>query len=71
VSAGQTTAQSLLEAALRQSGLSLRKFANQKLARDERTARRWRSGDMPIPGIVQRWLREYLAGRSDALVDVE
>jgi hypothetical protein len=51
----------LLERALELSGCSLRAFAEDVLARDERTVRRWRSGDAPIPALALRWLRRYVA----------
>lgn len=56
-----TDPRALLEAAVDRSGLSLRRFAAELLARDERTARRWRAGESPIPESVQRWLQRYLA----------
>jgi hypothetical protein len=56
-----TDPRALLEAAVARSGLSLRAFARERLARDERTARRWRAGETPIPEAVLRWLRRYLA----------
>lgn len=52
-----------LEAALTRSGLSLRAFAERVVSRDERTVRRWRSGDAPIPEHADEWLRQYVAGR--------
>lgn len=52
-----------LEAALARSGLSLRRFAIEVLGRDERTVRRWRSGDSPIPEIAAAWLVAYVDGR--------
>ena len=53
----------VLEAALTKSGLSLRRFATDVLSRDERTVRRWRSGDSPIPDTAADWLAEYAEGR--------
>ena len=54
----------LLERALALSGLSLRAFAEDVLARDERTVRRWRSGEIAIPAIVRRWLTRYVREQS-------
>lgn len=51
-----------LEAALARSGLSLRAFAERVLSRDERTVRRWRTGDSPIPEAAAEWLRVYAEG---------
>jgi hypothetical protein len=49
----------LLRAAIARSGLSDRAFAYEALARDERTIRRWLSGESPIPDVVVRWLSEH------------
>lgn len=46
----------LLRKAIKRSGLSNRQFAEQILARDERTIRRWLSGKVAIPAAVVRWL---------------
>lgn len=47
-----------LEAAIARSGLSARAFARHVLTRDERTVRRWLSGESPIPRevLASRWL---------------
>lgn len=50
----------LLERALEVTGLSLRSFAERLMIRDERTVRRWRAGDVPIPEVAQRKLREII-----------
>lgn len=50
----------LFERALAKSGLSLRSFAETVMVRDERTVRRWRAGDTPIPDVVTRKLEQYL-----------
>lgn len=42
----------LLRDAIRQSGLSLNQYARQVLVRDERTIRRWLSGERHIPQAV-------------------
>lgn len=46
----------LLSAAIKQSGLSARRFAREIMLRDERTIRRWLAGDSPIPEAVMRFL---------------
>lgn len=48
----------LLEQRISESGLSARRFAMEVLLRDERTIRRWQTGDSPIPEIVADWLAE-------------
>jgi hypothetical protein len=50
----------LLKDAIKSSGLSDRRFATEVLIRDERTVRRWLSGESPIPAVVVAFLREYL-----------
>lgn len=52
----------LLRRAIDRSGLSARAFARDVLWRDERTVRRWLSGDSPIPSVVTERLREELDG---------
>lgn len=42
----------LLRAAIDRSGLSHRRFAERIMVRDERTVRRWISGEIPIPTVV-------------------
>lgn len=49
--------QKLLKRRIRESGLSSRVFAEQVMARDERTVRRWLAGSR-IPKVVQRWLEK-------------
>jgi uncharacterized protein YyaL (SSP411 family) len=51
----------LLEQAIARSGLSARAFARDVLWRDERTVRRWLSGESPIPAVVADRLREEMA----------
>lgn len=46
----------LLRHAIETSGLSARRFATERLIRDERTVRRWLSGKTPIPMTVVVWL---------------
>lgn len=53
----------LLEQAIERSGLSARAFAKDILWRDERTVRRWLSGESPIPRVVSDRLREELDTR--------
>ena len=47
----------LLRAAIAASGLSARRYATEVLTRDERTVRRWLSGQSPIPQAVLRYLQ--------------
>jgi plasmid maintenance system antidote protein VapI len=54
------TDRDLLEQAIKRSGLSARAFAVQILWRDERTVRRWLSGESPVPAVVADRLREEL-----------
>ena len=58
-----TTSIELLERAIERSGLSARAFAKDILWRDERTVRRWLSGESPIPRVVTDRLREELDTR--------
>jgi hypothetical protein len=51
----------MLRAAIAKSGLSARQFAEQVLIRDERTIRRWISGESPIPDVVIGWLNKNAA----------
>lgn len=53
----QTYHVALLRTAIDASGLSARKWAEQVAWRDERTIRRWLSGDSPIPALVVEKLR--------------
>ncbi len=46
----------LLRQRITESGLAARKFATEVLHRDERTIRRWLSGESPIPAVVLDWL---------------
>ena len=46
----------LLRVAIAASGLSARRYAEEVLARDERTVRRWISGQSPVPQVVERFL---------------
>lgn len=55
-----TDARDLLERAVAHSGLSLRSFAETVMVRDERTVRRWRAGDVPIPAVCIRKLEQYV-----------
>ena len=51
-----------LRAAIARSGLSDRRFATRVLTRNERTVRRWVSGERPIPNEVldSRWIRDTI-----------
>ena len=53
----------LLERAIAKTGLSLRSFAEVHMVRDERTVRRWRSGEVPIPDVAVRRLEQIVRGR--------
>jgi hypothetical protein len=50
----------LIQAAVEASGLSARRFAERIVARDERTVRRWLSGDIAIPLVARNWLEHWL-----------
>jgi hypothetical protein len=52
----------VLRAAIEVSGLSARQFAMTLLVRDERTVRRWLTGE-PMPSVVREWLARYLVER--------
>ena len=56
----------LLEQAIERSGLSARAFAKDILWRDERTVRRWLSGESPIPRVVSDRLREELSQKHNS-----
>jgi hypothetical protein len=49
----------VLRAAIDASGLSARRFAVEILIRDERTVRRWLTGE-PMPSVVREWLARYM-----------
>lgn len=49
----------VLRAAIDASGLSARRFAVELLVRDERTVRRWLTGE-PMPSVVREWLARYM-----------
>lgn len=51
----------LLRSAIEASGLSARKWAEDVAWREERTVRRWLSGEAEIPAIVLKKLREISA----------
>jgi hypothetical protein len=53
----------LISAAIRVSGLSLTRFAEDVMSRDARTLFRWREGNNPIPPVARRWLERYVAER--------
>lgn len=60
---GGVTDSELIQAAIKASGLSARKFAEMVLLRDERTIRRWVAGKSPIPRVVREMLLASLAKR--------
>jgi hypothetical protein len=52
----------LLRAAIARTGLSNRQYAERVLMRDERTVRRWISGQQAIPAVVLRQLSSAASG---------
>jgi hypothetical protein len=50
----------LINAAIEASGLSARRFAMRILSRDERTVRRWISGETEIGEVAREWLENWL-----------
>ena len=54
--ATQWAARRHLELLIEASGLSRRRFAEQRLARNETTLRRWTAGKIPIPKSVITWM---------------
>lgn len=59
----QERAREALRAQIAASGLSARRLAREVLLRDERTVRRWVSGDSPIPQAVVKWLEAPTTAR--------
>lgn len=55
----------LVRLAIRRSGLSARHWAERELVRDERTVRRWVSGEVAIPDVALRRIDVLLNGRND------
>lgn len=55
----------LLQAAIKKSGLSARQYAMQRLTRNERTIRRWLTGQTPIPKVVIPFLKEELLTQAE------
>lgn len=51
-----TNSPETLRAAIEASGLSARRFAVEVMGRDERTVRRWLSGETEIPDSAAQWL---------------
>jgi hypothetical protein len=49
----------LLKLAIAKSGLTIRRFASQVVAREDRTVRRWLAGQ-PIPKVARAWLEAYV-----------
>lgn len=54
----------LLRAAIAASGLSARRFATDVLLRDERTVRRWITGEAGLPERVRAPLAAWLRGEA-------
>ncbi len=52
----EPTALPLLSALVTESGLGVVEFARVVIGRDERTVRRWLSGEITIPGSASDWL---------------
>lgn len=50
----------LIRAAITAGGLSSRQFAVAVLGRDERTIRRWVSGEIEIPAVAREWLERWV-----------
>lgn len=50
----------LIQSAIAESGISARRFAERILSRDERTVRRWSSGEIEIPPLARAWLERWL-----------
>lgn len=50
----------LTRAAVAAAGLPARRFA-WLVGRDERTVRRWLTGEMPVPAAARSWLERWLA----------
>ncbi len=50
----------IIAAAIKASGLSAKRFAERILSRDERTVRRWQSGEIAIPPLARDWLARWL-----------
>jgi hypothetical protein len=57
---GDSADRLLLGAAIAKSGLSASKFAEQVMARESRTIRRWLKGESPIPGAAVMFLQRYV-----------
>ena len=62
----QTADLKSLRRAIHRSGLSARMFAKTVIHRDERTVRRWLSGDVAVPTQMAQKLRELAASERDA-----
>lgn len=57
-----TSDQKLIHAALEQSGLPRKVFAETIMVRDERTITRWIYGEVEIPEVARRKLRAIIDG---------
>lgn len=61
----------LITAAIEASGLSARRFAERMMTRDERTIRRWISGDQELPEVARRrltWFLELTESQRERLI---
>lgn len=64
--AGLLSDTDLVREAVALSGLSVEAFAREVMAgRDERTIRRWRSGEQDVPPRVREWLEAWVEARRD------
>lgn len=54
------TDQELIDQAIDASGLSARRFAERVMTRDERTIRRWVSGEQEMPEVARRRVLWFL-----------
>ena len=59
----------LLKAAIKKSGMSARKYAVVRLTRNERTIRRWLTGETPIPRVVIPFLQSELSEQASILFE--
>ena len=56
----QVTDPELISAAIEASALPARRFASRLMGRDERTIRRWATGEIAIPPAARAWLERWL-----------
>lgn len=55
-----TNRRELLEQAIAKTGLSVRSFALNYMVRDERLVRRWLDGEVPIPDVALKKIRQVI-----------